>query len=172
VSLWPPRGPGLAGTRPSSPGNGQRGGCLVVRRLGVPERCRGGGDRCAVHADAAHHLVLDLHRVAGVEEPLGQEGLVGDLLGDKDVRRARPRSRSGGTRLAAGRAICSCELSPGGRDGVVGPDHVIWIDAGLDLPQPAVGLFGPQRAPGTGRLGGVSAAITGRSAQSGLGRAT
>jgi hypothetical protein len=37
------------------------------------------GDRRAVHRDAAHHLVLDLHRVAGVEEFLGKERLVGDL---------------------------------------------------------------------------------------------
>ena len=40
------------------------------------------GDWRAVHPDAAHHLVLDLHRrIAGVEEVRGKERLVGDLPG-------------------------------------------------------------------------------------------
>ena len=74
-------GPGPGRHQPVQAGLGQGGGGLVVRRPGVPERRRGRGDRRAVHRDAAHHLVLDLHRVAGVEELLGQERLVGDLLG-------------------------------------------------------------------------------------------
>jgi hypothetical protein len=47
----------------------------------------------------------------------------------------------------AGRPICSCELSLDWRVGVAGPDHVMGVEAGLEPPQPAVGVLGPQCGP-------------------------
>jgi len=76
-----PARPGPGRHQSFQPGSLQRGGCLVVRGPGVPERRRGGGDRHLVHGDGAHHLVLDLDRVAGVEELPGQERRIGHPLG-------------------------------------------------------------------------------------------
>ena len=84
--------PGPGRHQPFQPGALQRGGRLVVRRPGVPERRRGLGDRGAVRPDLPHHLVFDLHRVAGVEELAGQELRVGHLLGVR-VQAARPGQR-------------------------------------------------------------------------------
>ena len=57
---------------------------------GVPERRGGLGDRGAARPHLAHHLVLDLHRVPGVEEVAGQELRIGHLL---RVRVEAPRLR-------------------------------------------------------------------------------
>ena len=72
--------PGPGGHQPFQPGGLQRGGRGVVRGAGVAERRGGLGDRGAAGPDLAHHLVLDLHRVPGVEEVAGQELRVGHLL--------------------------------------------------------------------------------------------
>ena len=97
VSLLAPRGPGRAGTSPSSPEDSSAAAARVVRGAGVPERRGGRGDRGAAGLDLAHHLVLDLHRVPGVEEVAGQELRVGHLLG---VRVRAPRG--GGQRRLLG----------------------------------------------------------------------
>ena len=73
VSLCGAARPGPGRHQPFQPGAFQRGGRLVVRRPGIPERRGGRGDRGAVRLDLPHHLVFDLHHVAGVEELAGQE---------------------------------------------------------------------------------------------------
>ena len=79
----------------------QGGGCLVVGGPGVPERRGGLGDRGTVGLDPPHHLVFDLHQVAGVEELAGQECLVADLLG----MRVEAASRSEGGLLGVGSGV-------------------------------------------------------------------
>ena len=80
MSLCPPLGPGLAGIRPAEavPGKGLPG--VVVALAGQAER-RGGGARAHLAGlDRAHHLVLDLDQVGGVEEGPGGEGRIGHRL--------------------------------------------------------------------------------------------
>jgi hypothetical protein len=114
--------PGPGGGQAFQPRRLQRGGRGVVRGPGVPERRGGLGDRGAAGPDLAHHLVLDLHRVAGVEELAGQELRVGHLL---RVRVQAPRSGQRGLlgiAVAALRdhvqiAVCAYE------HGIVRPGH-------------------------------------------------
>ncbi len=59
----------------------QRGRRLVVRRAGEPERLGAAADGVVVDPDPAHHLVLDLHLVPGIQELRGPERLIADRLG-------------------------------------------------------------------------------------------
>ena len=77
---------GTSGARSLRDQAGQAG--AVVERLGLiengtrePERLNDLGDGGPLNANAAEHLVLDLHQVARVEELAAQEHGVGHLLG-------------------------------------------------------------------------------------------
>ena len=91
--LVSPARSGFAGHQPVQPLLVERGGGLVVGGAGIPERRGGRGDRVAVHPHPPHHLVLDLHRVAGVEELLRTERLVGHVLGMRVEAARLPQRR-------------------------------------------------------------------------------
>ena len=80
VSLWARRGPGRAGTRAGQARAVEGGRSLIERRAGEPERRRRGAHGVALDAHPAHHLVLHLHQIAGVEKLRGGEARVGHRL--------------------------------------------------------------------------------------------
>ena len=69
-------GPGLGRHQPTQPLAVHPRGGLIVRRPGELERSRRGRDRRAVDPHPPHHLVFDLHEIAGIEELRGRELLV------------------------------------------------------------------------------------------------
>ena len=69
VSLCARRGPGRLCQQSGKPVGIEGLGCGIPARPGEPERRRGRGHRLALEVHPAHHLVLHLHQVPGVEEP-------------------------------------------------------------------------------------------------------
>jgi hypothetical protein len=68
-------------------------------------------------------------------------------LGWEGSPRPAPLDSRAARWTAAGRPICSCELSPDWRDGVRCTGSCHGVEAGLDPPQPTVGVLGPQCGP-------------------------
>ena len=80
VSLWPPLGPGLAGTRPASP---RSRSAALAEYSDWRENPKSAAARLGRHVrqfGSAHHLVLDLHQIRRIEEPARAECRVGDLF--------------------------------------------------------------------------------------------
>ena len=108
------------------PAGVHRGGRLVVRRPGEPERRRRPAHRLALGPHPAHHLVLDLHQVPGVEElrPAGERLI---------SHRLRPRVQA--ARLPQRRLLRIC---PGVVPCRLPESHECKKDyAGQDTPSPA-----------------------------------
>ena len=103
----------------------------------------GTADKCATLA-ASRTLAVVLMTLSGRRWPARSWALA---LGMGRFAPTRPTRFTCCLRTAAGRPICSCELSLDWRDGVVVPDHVMGGEAGLDPPQPTVGVLGPQCGP-------------------------
>ena len=82
----PPRARAGPAPAPASPPRVDRRGGLIERRAGEPERRRRAAHRLPVDPHPAHHLVLDLHQVAGVEE----------LRASRTPRRAPPPAAGSG----------------------------------------------------------------------------
>ena len=122
-----PPGPRPGRDQRRQPPGIDRGGGLVVRRPGEPEHRRRRCHRLALGPHAAHHLVLDLHQVAGVEElRAGGERLISHRL--RPRVQACSAKTSGDTAIHAGMLrqarhnllnisgkICLTSRSPGHR---------------------------------------------------------
>ena len=74
----PPR-PGPGRHQTGQAGRVHRGGRLIERRTGEPERGGRPAHRLPVHPDLPHHLVLDLHQIPRIEELRRRERGIADL---------------------------------------------------------------------------------------------
>ena len=88
--------PGPGGHQPFQPRRFQRGGRGVYAGQKYPNAAAASVTGAPRALDLAHHLVLDLHRVPGVEEVAAQELRVGHLL------RMRVQAPRGGQRRLLG----------------------------------------------------------------------